>query len=225
MGVVWWATVQWVVDLFCYGSYIRLYGRFPVRCGCPLRLLFKGIYGFVGGLIRIMKNSLSLSLLENCCTSSFIWNMSMRDGLGQKERPLDNKLISLSERGTLETFTTMFTLVFSCSTLLFCGLFLRRWHIVLLGLFLINLDSFFVFPWSYVVVSRCMFSCIPSRFSAKPGFPRSLALRLLISLVFEIYMKHKKKERKNNKIELFPFNFLTVRRINGTLRKILHKND
>ena len=99
--------------------YIRLQGRFPVGWGCPIRLLSKGIYGFVGGLIWIIKNSFSLSLLENYCTSSFIWNLSMRDGFGQKERPLDNKFISLSERGTLEMFTTVFMFLFSCSTLFF----------------------------------------------------------------------------------------------------------
>ena len=107
----------------------------------------------------------------------------MRDGFGQKERPLDNKLISLSERGTLEMFTTVFALMFSRSVLFFCDLFLQQWRIVLLGLFLISLDSFLVFLWSYVVVSHRMSFCIPSGFSAKPGFPRSLASRLLISLV------------------------------------------
>ena len=156
-------------------------GPVPYLLRVSIYILFKRVHLYVLSCYIWVEEKFPQSGPPHELVNVFSLNLSTCDGFGQKERPFERRLNSLSERGTLETLIIVLVLTSTlCSSSVF--LFLRWWHLFLGGLLcidLVNLHLFFV--W-YCLDSCYMSLSIRSMLSQKFGAPFSFAPRLSIFL-------------------------------------------
>ena len=116
--------------------------------------------------------------------SSFNWNLSILEGLGQNERPRDSRRFSPSESLTLERLTTVLSMVISLVvfSVSWWILFFRRRCLFFVGL--PSREILLIFRFSCVAAILCVFLLILSNSPAKlASIISSLVSSWLILLV------------------------------------------